>query len=163
MKKNIFLTLIILAVFPCFAFAASLSEILNAPDEFDSKVVEIEGEAIGNPLNSPNGVWINIKSGENNIGLFSPDKGVLEKIEHWGSYREKGDKLKIRGVFYKNCPLHQISGIHLNSLSIIERGSKNEVALPQERVKLALMLLIICLTTGLIYFIKRFLEKPKNP
>jgi len=163
MRKNIILiTLVFAVIFPCFVFAVSLEEILNAPAEFDSKAVEIEAEVIGNPLKGVNGVWLNVKSGESNIGVFSLDAAVLESIKYWGSYGQKGDKLKIKGIFYKNCPLHQISDIHLNSLAVIEKGCENKMAVSSERIRLAVMLFIICLTTGLIYFIKKFLEKPKN-
>lgn len=162
MRKIIFLTLVLVFLAPVVSFASSLGEILGNPAKFDAKKVEIEAEAIGSPLKGDGGVWINVGSRESNIGIFSKDSGVLERIKYWGSYREKGDYLRIEGVFFRNCPFHQISDIHLESLEVVETGYENKISVSPEKVKLAAILFVICLIMGAIYFIKRFLERPKN-
>ncbi|MFH1505348.1 MAG: hypothetical protein ABIH08_08225 [Candidatus Omnitrophota bacterium] len=160
--KSAFLTLFFLIALSGLSFAASLEEILNEPNKFDGKVVEIEGEVIGNPLKGAGGIWINIKSEDYNMGIFSEDIKILEKIKYWGSYKEKGDYLAVEGVFYKHCPQHQIGGLHLKSLKVIERGHKNEVGVSKSKVKLTIIIFMICLALGLVYFIKRFLEGTRN-
>jgi len=134
----------------------SLREILSQPDSFDGVYVEVEGEAIGEPLRSnEKAAWLNIASGSYNLGIFSSDAETLKKISYWGGYKEEGDWLRAGGVFYKHCPLHQISDMHLEDLEIIEIGIKNEDVVALYKVRLAAVFFTICFITGLVYFIKR--------
>jgi len=133
-----------------------LKEILEAPDSFDGMYVEVEGEAIGEPLRGEReAAWLNIVSGSYNLSIFSSDAETLERISYWGGYKEEGDWLRAGGIFHKHCPLHQISDIHLEDLEIIMIGVKNEDVVALYKVRLAAVFFAICLITGLIYFIKR--------
>lgn len=160
MKKIIFLISLLLLIsgislIPAFAQKNSLKEVLNNPSAFDRKVIEIEGEVIGEPLKAEGGLWINIASGSYNIGVFSSDLEVLNPIEFWGSYKEKGDRVRIKGTFYKNCPWHQISDVHLTTLEVVEKGYKKEILVSPQKVQLSIILFTICLATATLYFIKR--------
>lgn len=135
--------------------SSSIKEILKKPNLFDAKTVEIQGEVIGEPLKDAQGIWINITFQGSNIGIFCSHEESIVQISHWGSYKEKGDQLKIRGIFYKDCPEHQISGVHLKSLEIMQVGEAREVPVSLRKKKLAIGLFAICLTIGVIYSIKR--------
>jgi aspartyl/asparaginyl-tRNA synthetase len=154
-KLFIFFILVSLLFLP-FAYAKSsvLEAILAFPEKFDGQEVRIEGEVIGEPLRDNQGVWINITSGLKQIGIFSADEKVIEKITYWGSYRETGDQVMIRGVFYQECPLHQKPDVHLKNLQVIKVGQKNDYPVSPQKKQLAMVLSLICLTTALIYFIK---------
>jgi len=139
-----------------FAWAQStpLEEILTHPDEFDSKMVEVEGEAVGEVLFTDKGAWINIKDSSYNIGVFSEKKGAFEGIKYWGCYGQEGDWVKIKGIFNKDCLLHQVSDLHLQSFEVKKRGHIKKRKVSSEKRKAATKLFIICLTTAVIYFIK---------
>ena len=147
--------IIISGLLCAYSQSVSIEELLKNPKVFDSKTVEIEAEAIGEPLKADQGVWVNVTFNGYGLGIFSAEQEAIGKIEHWGSYKETGDFLRIRGVFYKNCPLHQISGIHLKDLKIIKKGEKRKVLVSPSKKKNALILFAVCFMTAIIYFIKR--------
>lgn len=160
MKRSIFLILflilsIVLNASVVYGEVIFLKEILDRPDVYDRQEVKIEGEAIGEVLKADKGAWINIASGSYNIGVFSPNASIFRQISYWGSYKERGDRLRIKGIFYKNCPLRQISYIDLKTLEIIEKGVKIKALVPFLKIKLAFVLFAICLMTAYIYFRKR--------
>lgn len=136
------------------AQSSSLDEVLVVPDSFDSKTVEIEGEVIGEVLLSDSGAWINIKDESYNIGIFAQKASEFTGIKHWGSHRQQGDRIKVKGVFSKDCPLHQISDLHLESFEVIKQGYARNIEASPQKKKAATNLFIICLTTAVIYLIK---------
>ena len=155
LKLFIFCLLFLILATPfVYAKASVLEAILAFPNRFDQREVQIEGEAIGGPLNDAQGVWLNISTGSQQIGVFSSDKSVIERITHWGSYQETGDQVRVKGIFYKECPDHQISDVHLGSLEIIREGYRNEYPISPQKRQLAKILSIICLTIAFIYLIK---------
>jgi len=132
----------------------AIGDILDSPQAFDGVEVVIEGEVIGEGLKDARGVWINILSGRKQIGVFSPDKKIAGLITYWGSYRYTGDQVRIKGVFYKDCPVYQISNVRLNSLEIIKKGHENEFSVSSQKQQLTIVLSIICLTIASVYLIK---------
>lgn len=150
-------SIFILNVTYVFGQSSSIKEILKNSNLFNGKTVEIQGEVIGEPLKDADtqGIWINITFQGSNIGIFCSHEESIVQISHWGSYKEKGDQLKIRGVFYKDCPEHQISGVHLKSLEVMQEGGAREDPVSLRKKKLAIGLFAICLTIGVIYSIKR--------
>lgn len=144
-----------------YAQSVSLPELLSNPAKFDNQTVQIQGELVGESLRSGEGVWVNILASEINIGVFAPHKSLLAGIHHWGSYQEKGDWVKITGVFYKQCLVHQAQDVHLRELQVLEPGRVTKDIIARYKIKLAAAFFIICLTTGLIYFIKVIYRKRK--
>lgn len=132
----------------------TLKSLVDNPEEYDQKIISLQAELIGEPLTTDTGTWFNLGANDYNIGVFLNQKEVLEKVNHWGSYKEKGDIVRIKGVFYKNCPLHNQRGIHLIDLSVKEQGQEVKHKISQQKRKFAFISLIICLTIGIIYFIK---------
>lgn len=140
-----------------------LDDLINNPDKYDQRVVSFQAEVIGDSLRTESGNWFNVTSGSYHIGVFLDDLSFLEKIEHWGSYSEEGDLVELRGLFYQNCPAHHQLGIHLIDLEVVKRGKMLTHEVSSEKKFFALISFIICLTTGLIYFIKRkWLKKSKS-
>jgi len=148
--------LLLMASTTSFAWAEndSLEDIFTSPEEFSEQEVQIEGEVIGEALRDTQGVWINISSGPSQIGVFSSDKSITERITRWGSYEETGDQVSVKGIFYKECPDHQISDLHLERLEIIQEGYRNEYTISSQKQQLAKILSMICLAIAFIYLIK---------
>ncbi|MBU1121087.1 MAG: hypothetical protein ABIH71_03295 [Candidatus Omnitrophota bacterium] len=136
------------------AEVVSLNDALADPSKFDKEIVEVEGEVIGDLLKDKDGVWINILSQGSNIGIFSRRDNLDKTINHWGSYRENGDIVKIRGVFYAQCIVHQEMDIHANNISVSKKGNERKETIAGYKVRLSIIFFIICLTTAVIYFIK---------
>ena len=153
---KIYLFIFLLTAGTPFVWSQSvdLDQVLSAPDYFDLKTIELEAEIIGEPLGTGKGTWINIKDDYNNLGVFVKEARQLVGIKYWGSYKERGDRLKINGVFNKDCSLHQISDLHLQALIVTEHGYIRELEVLPQKKRAAYLLSIICLITALIYFIK---------
>lgn len=159
--KNIKKFLIVSLILSGFSFLVyaqtqivALQSLVKEPDKYNQKMVFLQAEAIGEPLTTDTGIWLNLGSDGYNIAVFLEEKEMLEKIDYWGSYREKGDIVGIKGIFYKNCPIHNQRGIHLIDLSIKEQGKEIEHKTSQQKRRVGVIGLIICLTIGIIYFIK---------
>ncbi len=142
----------------------SLEELINNPDKYDQKSVSFKAEIIGDPLfEAGGGHWLNFSADGYYLGVFTQDASLVEKIKHWGSYQEKGDIIEVQGVFYKNCRQYNKRFLHLTSLEVAKEGGKTEHLVLPEKKRFAFLSFVICLTMGLIYFIKvRWQKKLKN-
>ncbi len=162
-KKMVAVPIFVLAVTSAHAGyqQVSLEDLITNPDGYDQKVVSFQAEAIGEPLYTESGNWFNVSLDSYNLGVFLKSVNFIEKIKYWGSYKERGDIVEIKGTFYKNCPRHNQMGVHLISLEIAERGKEVEHPVSPEKKRFAFLSLIICLTMGLIYFIRVRLWKKK--
>ena len=158
MRKYLLITIFIVLFCASSLCAKSavvaLGDVLQNVDEFDEKMIEIKGEVIGEVLKTAQGSWINISSGIYSIGIFSDKNEAFDAISYWGNYKEIGDTLKVKGIFYKECVSHQIGDIHLESLEVIEQGYEKIALVSQGKIKIAIISFIICLTTAIIYLIK---------
>lgn len=153
---GILLLLCFAAFFNVRSQVTSLEEILKSARSFNRRDFEVEGEVIGEALNAQGGFWINIFSNGYNIPVFIPDQKWTKDIEHWGSYREQGDSVKVKGTFYENCSVHQETDIHADAIAITARGFVKKEEVASYKIKFSLYLLIICLTLAVIYFIKGY-------
>ncbi|MCF7916894.1 MAG: hypothetical protein K9L61_03865 [Candidatus Omnitrophica bacterium] len=141
-----------------FAYAQAqtitLKSLVDNPEKYDQSTISLRAELIGEPLTTDTGTWLNLGQNDYNLGVFLAKKEILAKVNYWGSYQEKGDIVEVKGVFYKNCPVHDQRGIHLTSLRVTEQGRQVEHKTSKQKRKFAWLSLIICLTIGTIYFIK---------
>jgi hypothetical protein len=88
------------------------------------------------------------------MGIFAKNQSIINSINYWGSYKERGDLIRIKGIFYKNCPVHGGRGLHLSDLEVIEKGKKIKPKVVDEKKRFALFSFVIFLTLGCIYLIK---------
>jgi len=156
MKKIIFIAIILFAR-PCFS--QGLEEIFSDPERFDQKQVCFEAEVIGEVLANDSGFWLNVSEAGYNLGVYLKNREKAEVLGHFGSYRETGDRVRMTGVFYRDCPLHHECGLHLDDLEVIESGYIRRESVSAAKLKLSLVLAIICLTLGGIYLIKEHYGK----
>jgi hypothetical protein len=132
----------------------NLKSLIAKPGKYDGKMVSFEAEAIGDPLSGKKGIWFNVQSGEYNMGIFAKNQSTINSINYWGSYKERGDLIRIKGIFYKNCSVHGGRGLHLSGLDVIEKGKKIKPKVADEKKRFALFSFVIFLTLGSIYLIK---------
>ncbi|MCF7875232.1 MAG: hypothetical protein K9L87_01755 [Candidatus Omnitrophica bacterium] len=132
----------------------NLKSLIAKPETYDGKMVSFEAEAIGDPLRGKKGSWFNVQSGEYNMGIFVKNQSIINSINYWGNYKERGDLIKIKGIFYKNCSVHGGRDLHLVDLEVVEKGKKIKLKVADGKKRFALFSFVIFLTLGSIYLIK---------
>ena len=142
-------------MFPLISLAATIEEIVQAPLQYKNTKVTVIGEVVGERLIDEDGSWVNISWGGYNLGVFFPHESILAGVENFGSYKRKGDIVKIQGTFYALCPQHAQRGIHASSLEVVEKGGPSRDEVSEFKVFLSFVLAIICVLLGIIYLIKR--------
>ena len=121
--------------------AVSSTLLVEDAKRLDGASIAFEGEAIGEAMPRRDGAWINVSDGMNAIGVWLP-ASELAKVERFGSYRWKGDRLRVVGAFNRACPEHGGDlDIHARSVEVLVRGSPIEHRVPRERVAAAALLL----------------------
>lgn len=109
-------------------------QLLENTHEFDGKQVEIDGEVIGNIMRRGKYAWVNIENHGNAIGVFMPIE-MANRIKYTGSYKYKGDEVRVSGVFNRACKQHGGDlDIHAMELKIYSVGHKIEHPLKTSRV-----------------------------
>ncbi len=153
--RRVIIFLVIASIAPCvWAEIIPLEEILKNSQKYDKKMVEFRGEVVGDILKGKDGFWINVVDSGVGIGVFAKNLTLFKKINHFGSYKEKGDVVEIKGIFFKTCPKHYTTDVHLKTLRIYQPGYRKVEEVPLYKLKLLLFLGIICLTLSALYFIK---------
>ena len=104
---NCFFGILAYALFisPSYAQAVSSLELINNAKQYDGKTVTYQGEAIGDIMARGEHVWVNLNDGYTAIGVWVK-KTDLKDITYLGSYRAKGDIIKVGGTFNRSCPEH---------------------------------------------------------
>lgn len=135
-----------LLVTPCYAQQVSSRELIENAQEYDAREVVYEGEVIGEVMKRKDGVWANIYDGEHSIGVWLPPE-LIAVIEYSGSYKAKGDLLRVRGIFNRACIQHGGDlDIHATHLTKIKSGwLKQEKLIPAKRNLLIILSVILCL------------------
>lgn len=102
--------------------AVTSSDLIEKAAAYDNQEISYEGEAIGTTLDRGSNVWLNVNDGNNAIGIWA-GKEKTKALEHWGSYKQKGDRIFVEGVFHKACPEHGGGlDIHARQLVVVEEG-----------------------------------------
>jgi len=121
------------------------SKLINHAKQYDNIVIEFQGEAIGDIMVRGEHVWLNVKEGSSAIGVWAA-KDMAKDIHHTGSYRFKGDQIKITGAFHRACLTHGGDlDIHADKIEIVKHGEKKLRTIYFERLIGGLILLILCI------------------
>jgi hypothetical protein len=124
----------------------SSSELIENPQDYDGKQIIYEGEVIGEIMHRRGGIWVNIKDGNNSIGVWmSSELAVV--INHKGGYKTKGDTLEVKGMFNQACPQHGGDlDIHATSVRKIRDGwHRQEEIIPAKRNLTIILSVVLCL------------------
>lgn len=105
-----------------FAQSISSSELINNAKQYDGKTVTYEGEVIGDIMARGDYAWININDGINAIGIWV-NRGLIKDIQYTGSYKSRGDRVEVIGVFQRACLEHGGDlDIHAQAIRKISSG-----------------------------------------
>jgi len=126
----------------CLFGQAGSAELLERARELDGREVEFVGEAIGESMHRGDHVWLNLLDGRGAIGIWAR-RADLPQILFFGSYDERGDVLRVHGVFHRSCPEHGGDlDIHATALEVAARGELKRETLHSGRMALAAGLLL---------------------
>lgn len=141
-KSKIFALLICILSLPAFASLTSSNDLIENASLYDGKVIEFQGEAIGDIMARGNYAWINVNDGLRAIGIWVK-KGLTDKIIYTGSYRFTGDTIKITGTFHRACPQHGGDlDIHANEIIVTEKGYTRPSPVAWPKIFMTFFLLI---------------------
>lgn len=150
------LTLVPAAASPTGIEAVGAKDLIERGADFDGRTIYFEGEAIGDPMARGDHAWVNILDSSAALGAWLP-ADLLPRIVNYGSYRGKGDVLRVRGVFHRACPDHGGDmDIHVEGLEVLSRGGTVAHALDGSILVLAPLALA---SAALLYFLWRRRER----
>lgn len=133
---------VLLATLGGYAVAAdevTIKELISDMPAYDGKMVTITGEAVGDVMMRDGNGWVTVNddvyatrsieeggrfSGSSNIGIAVwATREELGQIEVLGGYKNKGDRVRVTGVFHRTCPEHGgDTDIHASSLEVLKPG-----------------------------------------
>jgi len=123
------------------AQAPTSSELIKYAKQYDSRIITYSGEIIGEVLRQGEFVWLNINDGENALGVWV-DAGLVKEVFLAGSYKTRGDRIEITGVFNRACAQHGGElDIHAQSLRKIGSGRIVKEKLNVDKINLSFILL----------------------
>jgi len=142
------------------AEAVSSDELISRAKDYDGKAVLYEGEVIGDVMVRGDYAWINVNDGISALGIWLP-KALAQSIRYTGSYKSKGDRVRVRGVFRRACPEHGGDlDIHADTLNQIRYGEVVKERVDVVKVNNALALAgVLCLTLILMQLRRRQARK----
>lgn len=132
-----------------FAQTVSSADLINNARQYDGKVVDYNGEVIGDVMIRGQYAWVNINDGQNAIGIRC-DRSLIKEIRYGGSYKFKGDIIEVRGIFHRACLEHGGDlDIHAQSINKITPGKEILESLNLNKLKTALVLLVVLIILSL--------------
>jgi len=149
LKTYIFVIIIFITSLSAFELCAqtvSSTELINNAKSYDGKTVGFTGEVIGDVMARGDFAWINVNDGYNAVGIWI-EKKLSQEISYTGSFKTKGDKISVEGVFQRACPEHGGDfDIHAVALKKISSGRQTAEGLNISKRNFALILFgVLCL------------------
>ena len=128
-KKILILVFLIsiLCIVTCYASGTvPINDLIEKAFAMENKEVTVQGETIGEALERDEYAWININDNTNAIGVWVK-LDELTQIKYYGDYKNKGDIVKVTGVFHRACTEHGGDvDIHCSKIEIVENRAPYE-------------------------------------
>lgn len=162
---NIVILIIDLGLVSHIANAQSISsaELINDAKRYDEKVIHYKGEIIGDVMKRGSHTWINVTDGQNAIGIWV-DYPSIKNITYTGSYKTRGDKVELTGIFHRACIEHGGDlDIHAQSVTKITSGSQIHEELDFNKINIAVISSGILVILFLWNLLIRKNSPPDNP
>lgn len=141
---------------PSISVAAAplhVADLIENTLELDGQTVEIGGEAIGDILMRGQSGWANILDQGAAIGVWATSD-QLQKTKWLGSYKQRGDTVRVVGVFHRACSEHGGEpDIHATELTITAAGGSTYR--PVERAKVLTAVVLVPATLAVVQFSRR--------
>jgi hypothetical protein len=131
---------------PVFSQDLTIEEIIKRQDELDQKEISISGEIIGEALCRKGGCWFNINDGNFAIGVWVPEE-IRFKPKYIGSYKYRGDKILVDGIFNRRCKQHLGElDIHAKKITLLKEGEVIEERIDKGKIFLSILIWVgVCL------------------
>lgn len=141
-----------------FALAQPVSsiELINNAKQYDGKIVVYEGEVIGDIMKRQDFAWVNVFEGNNAIGIWMSN-ALAESITYTGSYKSKGDRVEITGVFNRACPEHG-GDLDIHAQAIRKTG-RGRVILEKLNIGKRNQAIILLVAVGVIWILSLLVSK----
>lgn len=134
--------------------AIPVNDLVTYPEKYDKKKVTIKAEAIGESMIRKDMAWVNVSDGSNAIGIWMTKEDAL-KIKYFGDYKNKGDEVKVTGVYNKTCLEHGgDTDIHAESVEVVSAGSLVKEQIPSWKIVALVILLVISAALGVTLYKK---------
>jgi len=129
-----------------YAQPISSTDLINNAKEYDGKIVVYAGEVIGDIMVRGENAWINVNDNKSAIGIWAA-KELTKTITNTGSYKSKGDRVEITGVFHRACLEHGGDlDMHAQTIRKIGFGGiPQEIISVRKRNLVFLLLGLLCL------------------
>jgi hypothetical protein len=143
-------------------------ELVDDMPAYDGKEITITGEVVGDVMLRDGYGWVTVNddiyatksieeggelSGYSNLGIavWAP-RGELERIHVLGGYKNKGDRVRVTGVFNRACQEHGgDTDIHASTVEVLEQGYPISHPFAWWKLVLVLVLAAAALTLGIIW------------
>jgi len=141
--------------YPAFAQPLSSTALIHDAKQYDGKVVDYEGEVIGEIMVRGEYAWMNVYDGDNALGIWLP-KDLIRGVLYAGSYKSRGDTVAVTGIFHENCLEHGGDlDIHAQAVRIISPGRVATERINFAKVNQAAILGVLCLLMLILALFKR--------
>ena len=121
-----------------------INDIIEKANDLDGQKVIIQGEVIGDVMARKDHVWFNVQDDSGAMGVWA--QGALaEHILVTGDYNYQGDWVEIAGTFSRADK--ELAGeicVRAEMVDVLKRGHRLDHALNPIKVKVALVLSLLC-------------------
>ena len=156
--KQVFIVLIFLFLLAESSNAQTVSstELIEKAKFYNNKIVEYQGEAVGDVMARGDYCWVNLNDGQNAVGIWAKTDLISPLIKYKGDYNNKGDIVFVKGIFHRACPQHGGDlDIHIAEAFKIKQGSSVSHRVNLAKVISALSLFLTALGLSVLYNIRR--------
>lgn len=145
---------------PVGAQSVTSPNLLSHLKQYDGQRVTYEGEVVQDLMRRGGYGWANVSDGQNALGVWAPAQ-ALEAIQYTGSYRFRGDWVRVTGVFHAACPQHGGDvDLHADRLQVIAPGGPTPH--PVSAWEAIGAMTALALTIGLMVWTHR-IERARRP
>lgn len=127
------------------ALAVSSNDLIEHPEQWDRKEVTYRGEVIGDVMRRGRLAVLNVNDGTYAMGVWVPVQ-VADEVTFAGRYGVKGDRVEVRGIYYRACPEHGGDpDIHADRLTVVGPGQRIPDPFHRREAVAAAALLVVAL------------------
>jgi LPXTG-motif cell wall-anchored protein len=130
----------------------SSTELIEKGATYDGKQVEFIGEVIGDAMHRGDHLWVNVSDGSNSaLGVWVA-RDAFPAIRHFGTYRARGDVLRIQGLFHRACAEHGGDmDLHAATIAVVRPGATTREEVDETSLILSGVLLLTSLVAFLLW------------
>ncbi len=141
----------------------SISGLFVNEQAYNNKEVIVQGEVL-DVLSQKTGRWINLREKNAAIGVWCGKDVKLPEIEHFTGFNQRGDVIKVRGIFHSSCPDHWgEKDIHALFVHVVRKGFRIEEEVPSEKIKLVFLWGCLFAASFVFFAAGKLREKYRRP